>query len=440
MWNTILEIGEWADNVFWSYIGFTLIMGAGIWLSIKARFMQIFSLPFLFKLAFSHKKENSTASKKAGIHPFKLFCASIGGTVGIGNLTGVIIAVAIGGPGAVLWVWIAGILGTIVKYAEVFLGMKYRIKSPDGTFFGGPMFFLKKAFKNPWIPTLAAILLSIYSIEVFQFSVIVNTFTENFMINHLLVTFILLSLVLYMVIGGIERVANLCSIIIPLFTVGYILTGAIIMLKEIAAMPALLALIFKTAFTGHAVVGGFLGSSMFMAIRQGLSRAAYSGDIGVGFDAVIQTESTAPAKKQATLGIFSLIIDNLMCTVSLFIILLSGLWKAPGNDFNLFQRALSQYIPYTRFFVPLLIFVTGYTTITSYFTVGIKCAYYLYPKWGKQIYFVYGSIMLIIFSFVNQRSALLLMSLAGGALLLINLSGVFILRNEIEFPNKKDLL
>lgn len=431
---------NYLDDFFWSYIAFVLILSCGLYFSFKAKFSQITLLP-LFCKSFWNFSKTKLDSSNQGIHPLKIFFASAGGTIGIGNVVGVVSAACAGGPGALFWVWIAGLIGSVVKYSEVYLGIKYRKMHSDGCYSGGPMHFLKKAFNSSFLPTIVSILLCIYGVEIYQFSIIVNSISLNWEIPRLLVIGGLLSIVLYTVVGGLRRTSKICSILLPAFLCIYFFMGFFILFKEFSAIPALCVAVFKSAFTGHAALGGFAGCTIATTIRQGISRAAYSGDIGIGFDSVIQSESAAKDPSlQASLSIVGIFIDNFVCTMSILIVLISGSWLLFNNDASLaIQSALSKYFPGIKLFFPMFLFLTGYTTITSYFIVGKKCASFLFNEIGSKLYVIYGAIALMFFCFLPQDNALTIMSISGALLLIINLLGIFKLRNEIRFPTRKVL-
>lgn len=425
------------DDFFWSYMAFVMILVLGILFSWKSRLSQFTQFP-QFCRQFQAYSQDVLQNKhqQKGVHPLKVFFASAGGNIGIGNVVGIVTAACIGGPGALFWVWVAGILGSIVKYAEVYLGIKYRTVDANGVYQGGPMYFLQSAYKTRIIPIIVAVLLCIYGIEIYQFSVITDSLSLCWGIPKLYTLFGLLFLIIYAVQGGLQRIGKICSCILPFFLTIYCGIAIYILIKEFQYLPALFSSVFKSAFSGHGAVGGFAGCGVAMTIRQGISRAAYSGDIGIGFDSIIQSESCVKhPSEQAQLSIIGMAVDNLICTFSLLIVLASGAWKGHFDNGTLaIEHALSQYVPYVKFFLPTFFFVTGYTTIISYFLVGKKCAQYLHEKHGGRIYTAYGVIMLPLFCFLSQNTALLVMSISGALLLCFNLLGVFLLRKEVVFP------
>ncbi len=295
---------------------------------------------------------------------------------------------------------------------------------------------------NRLIPIVVALLWCVYGVEIYQFSVITDSISSNWGIHRLVVIPTLLLLVLWVGTGGVNRLATICSWIMPFFLAIYLAMGMWVILHEMGSLPMIFADVFRSAFTGHAAVGGFAGSSVMMAIGQGTARAAYSSDIGIGYDSIIQSESRShEPQRQGHLAILGVLVDNLICTFSILIVLVSGVWKSidPMEGSELIKTALSSYFPYMEYFIPFFFFVTGYTTIIAFFTTGIKCARYVAPKWGKRLYIPYGVLSFICFSFLPQSQVLLIMSISGAMLLIINMLGMFRLRHEIVFAEAEVL-
>ncbi len=427
----IFDLLSALDRFFWGYVAFVLILLLGIGLTIQSRAIQIRRLPYIFSTFWRLLLQRQEGR---GIHPVKAFFASTGGMIGIGNVVGVATAVQLGGPGALFWFWVAGLLGGILKYSEIYLGLKYRVENTQGGYDGGPMYYLRRAFGVKWVSILSAILLCVYGVEIYQFSVVTNSIHENWHWNTEWVVGGLILLVLWAGIGGIRRISEICSWVIPLFILFYLGMGITILCMEINQMPALLHSIFRSAFTGHAAIGGFIGSSMLMAIQHGIARASYSADICIGYDSIIQSESrTSVPENQAALAILGVFIDNIICSITILTVLASGAWKMVGEGSEIVQFAFAQYFPGMDLFLPFFYFVVGYTTLIAYFSVGVKCCRYLLPKSGKWVYSFFALAMFILFSYVPQSKALLVMSVSGSMLLIINLLAIFKLRKEIGF-------
>ncbi len=425
---------EMIENILWTYFGVPIVILLGFYLSIKSNFFQIRQLPLVFKTFFSFLKFRSAESHQ-GIHPLKAFFAAVGGCVGIGNIVGICTAVQLGGPGALFWIWMTALAGMILKYSEVYLGLRYRVSNGKGGYNGGPMYFLQKVFKKNWISKLVCLLLCVYGVEVYQFSVISASITANLGFNSYLVIGGLLLLVIFAGNGGIRRVGSISSTSLPLFVVLYVGMGSWVLINHLSVLPNVIQQVFISAFTGHAAIGGFIGAGVMSTISHGIRRGCYTGDVGIGYASVIHSETSVQIpEKQAALAIFDIFLDTfIVCTTSLLLILTTGIWQEPIEAGLLVQLALGQHFPYMHFFMPLFLFMLGYNTINAYFCVGLKCAEYLLPRFGRPLYYIYAIAVLVIFSFMGTSQAQTVMALAGVSLLIINGYGIFRLRHEISF-------
>lgn len=424
---------EHLEDFLWSFLGVPIIVLLGIYFTWISGFAQVRLLPqalarFLYYLTYSTKD-------KQGVHPLKVFFASVGGCIGIGNIVGVCTAVQVGGPGALFWIWVTAILGMVLKYAEVYLGVRFRVSVKGYGYRGGPMYYLKLAYKSAFWPLVAAVLLCIYGVEIYQFRVVVASLTENFQMDTFFVVPFLLFLVIFASWGGVQRVGTISSAIIPLFVLIYLFMGGWVIIANYAMIPSVFVTIFTAAFTGEAATGGFVGSTIMLAMSQGVRRGAYTGDVGIGYSSVIHSETSVTVpEKQASLVIVDMFLDTfIICTTTILIILLTGVWNEPMEAGMLVQTALGNYFPYMHFFMPFFLFILGYSTINAYFVVGQNCAEYLSSRWGRKLFYLYALCSLSFFSFAETRQALAVMAIVGCLLLVINCWGIFKLRQEVRF-------
>lgn len=430
----ILSWLHFLETLLWSYLAGPLIILMGIFLTLKFRCLQIRKAWEVLNTFYKSLVLNNQTNTR-GVSPLQAFFTSIGGCIGIANLVAVCLAIKVGGPGAIFWVWVAAFLGMIIKYCEVLLGVKFRVSNQEGGFDGGPMYYLQKVFKGSFIPVLVCVLLAIYGTEIYMFNVVTTTIVENWGVNQFVVIAVLLFMVLYASSGGVSRVGKISSFIIPLFLILYVGMCVWVFYKNASHLLPTLALIFKSAFNPQAaMVGGFTGS-LLTTISQGITRGCYSGDIGVGYAAIVHAESSSKNPKyQALLSIFGVFLDSfVVCTATALLVIITGVWSEPILESQMVQEALGKYFGMMPLFMPLFIFLLGYSTMISFLTVGIKSAKFISPKRGRKIYLIASSIAFIFFSFINQTSALSVMAIVGGLLLLINLYGIIKLRHEIEF-------
>ena len=297
------------------------------------------------------------------------------------------------------------------------------------------MYYLPVAYKKPWIGPVVCVLLAFYGVEIFMFNVMADSMSVNWNIDLWVVVVFLCLATFAVALGGIKRVGEVCGAIIPLFILVYFGMCVWVLGMHHSELPRVFREIFSGAFTAQAAQGGFAGSTLALAISMGLSRGAYSGDIGVGYTSIIYAESrTRQFQRISSLTIFGLFLDTfVVCTLSVLVVLATGFWKS-GIDVSLMvQESLALHFPYMHYFMPFFLFLLGYTTILTYFVVGVKCAKFLSPKWGPPLYYCYAAVSLPLFAFTKANHAFTVMSLSGGLLLLINLYGMFRLRKEIVF-------
>lgn len=438
MFNHVFNFFREADAAFWGYAGFSLIIVLGFYLTVATQFFQIRAFPYVVRTFVQEIFRQSTGNR--GVHPIKAFFASVGGMLGVGNVVGIVTAIQLGGPGALFWVWIAGFAGTLIKYAEIYLGLKFRVLNERQSYDGGPMFFLKRAFNIKSISAIVCILLCVYGAEIYQFNVVVETISYSWNVNRFLVAIVLLSLVLFAAVGGVARIARICSWIMPFFMLIYISMCLWVIGSHFIDLPAILTMVVRSAISGHAAVGGFAGSTLMLAIQNGMAGACYSADIGIGYDSTIQSEShTVYPERQASMAFFGVCLDNFICTLSILVVLVKGLWQLPvgSESAPLVQLAFSEHFPFVNILIPFFISILGFSTLISYLTVGMKCAKYLSPRYGTSFYLGYSSFVFTFFSFFDQTQALLVMRMAGALLLIINLAGIYLLRHEVIFVYDK---
>lgn len=426
------------ESFYWSYIGFTVVIAAGIYFSVQSRFYQLKVLAHPIRTIKAVQK--SSEGGGGGISPFRVYFASVGGMVGLGNIVIVITAVKMGGPGALFWLLLASFCGTLIKYAEIYLGMKFRIEDGRGGHHGGPMVYLRKAFNNKilskTIPVIYCTLLAIYGVEISQFVIVTDALIDVSPVHPYLIISLVLIVTLYGGFGGIRRLANISTALMPPFIIGYLGLCLYVIALHITDLPAILVSVLQSAFTGHAATGGFVGSSMMMALQLGTARAVYSGDLGIGYDSIIQSESQArDPGTQACLSIFGVATDALICTVSILVVLVTGMWKTEIEACHAVSFSFAKFFPHVDIFMAALIFIAGYTTVIAYLAVGEKAVRWLFPKWGRPLYFIYAVFAFVGFSFLDQCHAITVMGLSGGLLMLTNLLGIWKLRHEIAFKN-----
>ena len=401
------------DEILWGYVGISLIFFSIIYLSFKSRFLQVVQFPKILSYFFQSSKE--TITDEPGTSSLKVFFASLGGCIGIGNLATVAVAIKVGGPGALFWVCVVSFLGSIIKYSEIFLGLKFRVRNAYKGYDGGPMYYLQKAFPTQrWLPILCCIFLGIYGVDIYMFTVIKTSFVANFNLETTPTMVVLLSLIILSVVGGIRRVGAIAMFFLPAFMIVYASMSVWVFVENSAIFPAMLKTIFISAFTGHAAMGGFMGSTVLLTMSKGMSSAAYASDLGSGLASVLQSEvSSQDIQKQASLSVFVVFLNTfVVCLCSMLLVLVTGAWTSPIMDGGLLiQEALNRSFSNMNYFMPFFLFAVGYPSLISSLLVGVKAARFIHPVWGACVYYIYAVCVFIIFSYFNSYYALMFLIL-----------------------------
>ena len=331
------------NNLLWTYILVIMLLGCATWFTIRTRFVQFHMLKEMIRLLGESTFQNK--GKAHQVSSFQAFAISLASRVGTGNLAGVATAISIGGPGAVFWMWIIALLGASSAFVESTLAQLYKVRGKD-SFIGGPAYYMKKGLKQPWMGVVFAILIIFtfaFSFNTVQSNTICAAFEQAFQIEHTLMGVILTSLTLLVIFGGIQRIAKVSSIIVPLMALSYILLAFTIVLMNIPRLPEVIELIIANAFGWEQALGGGIG----IALMQGIKRGLFSNEAGMGSAPnVAATANVSHPVKQGliqTLGVFT---DTLIiCTCTAFIILISGMYiHGETNGIQLTQMALDNEI------------------------------------------------------------------------------------------------
>ncbi len=333
MQELIMNFVNKATGILWGPFMLILLVGGGVFLSVRLGFIQFRYFKYMWSQTFGSlfkKKTDENDDLEGSLTPFQAVTTALASTIGASNIVGVPVAIFFGGPGAVFWMWITALFGMITKYAEVVLGVMYREKNADGEFVGGPMYYLKNGLKSKTLGNLYAFLfmLTIVSgimVQANSASGSAATLGIPTHISGILIT----AVVALIVVGGVKRVGKVSEKFVPLMATLYVLGCLFIIIANYAAIPSVIALIFKSAFSGHAVAGGFAGSVVAQTLRWGVARGAYSNEAGMGSAPIAHAAAkTDHPVRQGMWGMFSVFFDTLLiCTMTALVILTSGIWQ-----------------------------------------------------------------------------------------------------------------
>ena len=331
------------NDVLWTYILIIMLLGCAVWFTIKTRFVQFRMFKEMVRLLGD--STSKAEGKEHHISSFQAFAVSLASRVGTGNLAGVATAITIGGPGAVFWMWLIALLGSSSAFIESTLAQLYKVQGKT-SYIGGPAYYMKKGLKQPWMGVLFAILIIFtfaFAFNTVQSNTICAAFEQAFQFDHVTMGIILTVFTLMIIFGGIQRIAKVSSIIVPVMALGYILLAFVIVGMNITHLPDVIKLIVSSAFGWEQALGGGIG----VALMQGIKRGLFSNEAGMGSAPnVAATADVSHPVKQGliqTLGVFS---DTLViCTCTAFIILFSGVpLGGEANGVQLTQMALDNEI------------------------------------------------------------------------------------------------
>ncbi|WP_373125662.1 alanine/glycine:cation symporter family protein [Bacteroides sp. HPS0048] len=375
------------NDALWTYILIAMLMGCAVWFTLKTRFIQFRMIREMIRLLGDSAGRGDKGEKH--ISSFQAFAISLASRVGTGNLAGVATAIAVGGPGAIFWMWIISLLGASSAFVESTLAQLYKVKGKD-SFIGGPAYYMKKGLKQPWMGMLFAVLITItfgFAFNSVQSNTICAAIEHAFGFNHVPMGFIITALTLIIIFGGIQRIAKVSSVIVPVMALGYIGLALVIVILNITHLPAVIEMIVSHAFGWQQALGGGVG----MALMQGIKRGLFSNEAGMGSAPnVAATAFVSHPVKQGliqTLGVFT---DTLIiCTCTAFIILFSGApLDGSANGVQLTQQALTNEIGASGgIFVAVALFFFAFSSIIGNYYYGeANIRYITRQKWVVYTY------------------------------------------------------
>ncbi|MDE7215992.1 MAG: amino acid carrier protein, partial [Clostridia bacterium] len=364
------------DNILWGIPMVILILGVGIYLTVRNRFTQItkFSYALKMTLGSTFKGVKDKKEKGKGVSQFEAFSTAIAGTVGTGNIVGVATAIISGGAGAIFWMWLSAFVGMFTNFAENVLGIYYRKKGKDGEFRGGPMYYISEGLGWKWLAIIFSVfcMLASFGMNMVQINTIADTLKGGFSIPSWVSGLVVAVVVALIIIGGIKRIGKIASYIIPFMCLGFMLMALIIIFMNIKSVPAAFAQIFKGAFSFRAVGGGVFGYAIMRAMRFGLARGIFSNEAGLGSSVIAHSASdTDEPVRQGLWGIFGVFLDTMIiCTLTSLVILTSGAYVEGSSELSgaiLSQTAFAASLgSFGKVIFSLILPIFAFTTILSW--------------------------------------------------------------------------
>ena len=398
------------NDFIWTYLLIAMLIVCGLWFTWKTKFVQFRMIGEMFRLLLDSgttvkRKDLQVGEKekvpaKKHITSFQAFAVSLATRVGTGNMAGVATAIAIGGPGACFWKWVIALIGSATAFVESTLAQLYKRPNRD-SFIGGPAYYISKGLHSKWMAWLFAILITLtfgLSYNSIQSNTICGAMEHAFGWNHTLVGVIIALLSLVIVFGGIQRIAKVSSVIVPIMAIGYLLLALFIVFSNITAVPKVFKVIFESAFGWNQAIGGTIGAAMMNGVKRGL----FSNEAGEGSAPnVAATADVSHPVKQGLIQALGVFTDTLVvCSCTAFIILLSGLYNVPDlNGIQLTQMALKSEVGQTGpVFVAIAIFLFAFSSIIGNYYYGeANIRFMTSNRWVMTIYRICSAGVVVLF-------------------------------------------
>lgn len=426
------------DSLLWGWPLLILLVGTHIFLTIRLKFIQRY-IGKAIKLSVT-KDEDS----RGDVTQFGALATALASTIGTGNIVGVATAISLGGPGAVFWTWITGILGISTKYGEALLAVKYRVKTKDGAMAGGPMYVLEYGLKQKWLGVLFAIFTAVAAIGtgcMVQSNSIAGMANDVFNIPTWITGLVLAVLTAIVILGGIKNIAKVANILIPFMALFYIGGCLIILIMGYKTVPASIALIFKYAFTKQAAVGGVAGSSLMVAMRYGVSRGLFSNESGLGSAPIVSAAAqTKNPVRQALVAASGTFWDTvIVCAITGIVLTNTGVWNRGLEGGQLTKVAFETIPGVGTIFLTIALTTFVFSTILGWSYYGEKAVEYLIGKKGVIIYRILWVLMVFGGAMFSLQFVWDLSDLANGLMAIPNLISLIALNGVIVSETEKYL-
>jgi len=409
-----------------------LLVGTGLYLTILLKGLQFRALPLAFRLIWDKER-----GREGDISHFAALMTALAATVGIGNIVGVATAITLGGPGAVFWMWMTGLVGMATKYSEAVLAVKYREHGPHGMR-GGPMYYLSKGIGLPWLGTMFAIFTALATFGIgnmAQANSAAGIFQAVFHAQPWVTGLVLMVLTMLVIIGGIRSIGKFTSILVPFMIISYITAALIVLVLNAAEIPHAFALIFRHAFSPIAAGGGIAGATVAAAMRFGIARGVFSNESGLGSAPIAAAAArTHDPVKQALVSMTQTFIDTLVvCTMTALVILTATSWTEGVAAGELTSASFAETLGETgRILVALATALFAYSTLIGWNYYGEKAIEYLLGPRSIRVYRILFIAMVMVGAMIKLETVWNFSDLMNGMMAIPNLIGLLLLSKVIK--------
>lgn len=451
MLESIIKINQAVNGFIWGVPAMICIIGVGLLLSVRTRFIQVRKFGAALKNTIG-KIFDKTQAKDGSMSPFQAVCTALAGTVGTGNIAGVAGAIALGGPGAIFWMWCSAFLGMCTKFSEVTLAIHFREKNANGEYVGGPMYYIKNGLSKKW--HFLAVLYALFGVlTVFgtgnatQVNTIVSSIHSALHNLHiidgtvderanLIFGIFIAAFVAVVLLGGIQRIGQVSEKLVPFMAALYVILAIGVVILHISRVPAVFAMIFKSAFTPQAATGGIIGS-MFLSMKKGVSRGIFSNEAGLGTGSIAHAcADTNNAVHQGMFGIFEVFMDTIViCTLTGLVILLGApnivYGQAAGAELTI-SGFTATYGGWVSIFTAVAMCCFAFSTIIGWGLYGSRCIEFLGGEKLVRPFLVAYSFVSIIGATINLGLLWDIADTFNGLMAIPNLIALLVLSGQVK--------
>lgn len=430
------------DDFVWGPPLLILLVGTGLYLTLRLGLLQVFKLPLALRYLF--KKDNDSKAK-GDVSSFAALCTALAATIGTGNIVGVATAIKAGGPGALFWMWIAAFFGMATKYAESLLAVKYRVVDENGQMSGGPMYYIERGLGNKFLAKTFAVFgigVAFFGIGTFpQVNAITDTIKITFNIPIIVTVTIITLMVTLVTLGGIKSISKVCEYIVPFMAILYIASALVIMIYNWSIVPKTVSLIIHSAFTSTAAVGGFLGTTVAKSIQNGISRGVFSNESGLGSAPIAAAAAkTNSCVKQGLISMTGTFFDTIIiCTLTGITLVMTGAWKSETAGASMTSLAFKEGLPIAdigQLIITIGLIFFAFTTILGWNYYGERCTEYLFGIKGIMPYRILFIFLVAVGAFLKLDLIWFLADIVNGLMAIPNLIAIIGLSGVIAYETK----
>lgn len=435
--NQLIEIFEKIDSLIWGAPLLILLVGTGVYLTVRLGFIQVFKLPLAIRYLFA-KEEGEDL--KGDVSSFAALCTALAATIGTGNIVGVATAIKVGGPGALFWMWIAAFFGMATKYAEGLLAVKYRTVDENGQMSGGPMYYIEKGLGLKWLAKLFALFgigVAFFGIGTFaQINSITQATQVAFNIPVVVSGTVITILVALVTVNGIKSISKTAELIVPIMAILYIAGSVIILVLNFKMLPDAILLVLKSAFNPVAATGGFLGATVKQAIQNGIARGVFSNESGLGSAPIAAAAAkTNSCVRQGLISMTGTFIDTIIvCTMTGLVIILTNSWNKDLAGAAITNYAFSTALPgisLGKMIVTIGLIFFAFTTIIGWNYYGERCTEYLFGVNAIKAYRYIFILLVAVGPYLKLELVWVIADIVNALMAIPNLIGIIGLRKVI---------